>query len=377
MPNMDRLGKSLETATESALIERTLNGDGDAFHELVRSCQRNVYLTALSILQNEADAEEVAQEAVLKAFRNLSGFRQESSFRTWLIRITVNEARMRLRKDRRYLFESLDELYEDDDSECVPMDIPDVREIPLQAVERKQVRQAIAKALLSLPPKSRSVVVLRDIEHFSIAETTKILGISESCVKIRLLRGRLRLRDTLAPLVCEFLGNVGTPLAVLLKRKHGNRTETNNIDLALDLERSGAAVVCDSPQRAVGARSCCHEAVPRLLRRRLCVQRRDSRFSQDGGQAPRQVGSTHTTGIQAHEIHDSQCRTRYVARELLNEAWDYQNYPTTRTVDNHILKLRQKLERQPPYPVHFVTLHGFGYKFVPQGDASHLGIHRG
>src|SRR6266849_4343563 len=187
MPNVDGKGQPLETGTESALIERTVSGDGEAFHELVRPCQRNVFLTALSILENEADAEEVAQEAILKAFRKLAGFRQESSFRTWLTRITVNEARMRLRKDRRYHFESLDELYQDD-GEYIPKDIPDVRELPLQAVERKQVRKVIAKALVCLPSKSREVVVLRDLEHFSIAETTRILGVSESCVKTRLLR---------------------------------------------------------------------------------------------------------------------------------------------------------------------------------------------
>ncbi len=227
------------------MIDRTLSGDGEAFHELVQPCQRNVFLTALSILENEADAEEVAQEAILKAFRNLSGFRQQSSFRTWLTTITVNEARMRLRKDRRCRFESLDEPYQDDDGEDIPKDIPDVREIPLQAVERKQVRKVIAKALLSLPLKSRGVVVLRDIKHFSIAETAKILGISESSVKTRLLRGRLRLRDALAPLVRELLGNVGTPLVVPLRGKHDNRTETSNVDPALDLGRSSAGVVYD------------------------------------------------------------------------------------------------------------------------------------
>ena len=227
------------------MIERTVSGDGEAFHELVRPCQRNVFLTALSILENEADAEEVAQEAILKAFRKLSGFRQQSSFRTWLTTITVNEARMRLRKDRRCRFESLDEPCQDDDGEYIPKDIPDVREIPLQAVERKQVRKVIAKAVSSLPSKSRGVVVLRDIEHFSIAETAKILGISESSVKTRLLRGRLRLRDALAPLVRELLGNVGTSLVVPLRGKHDNRTETSNVDPALDLGRSSAGVVYD------------------------------------------------------------------------------------------------------------------------------------
>ncbi len=246
MPNMDEPGKPLETATESALIDRTLRGEGEAFHELVRPCQRKVFRTALSILGNEADAEEVTQEAILKAFRNLSGFRQKSSFKTWLTRITVNEARMRLRKDRRYQFESLDGRYRDDDGEHIANDIADVREIPLQVAERKQVRKVIAKALLSLPSNSRGVVFLRDIEQLSIAETTKILGISKSCVKTRSLRGRLRLRDALAPLLRERLGNVGAPLVVALRGKHGDQTEIGNVDPALDLRRSSAGVVYDS-----------------------------------------------------------------------------------------------------------------------------------
>jgi RNA polymerase sigma-70 factor (ECF subfamily) len=230
---MDGAGKPLETATESALIDRTLRGDGEAFNELVRPCQRNLFLTALSILENEADAQEVAQEAVLKAFRKLSGFRQESSFRTWLTRIAVNEARMRVRKDRRYHVESLDELYQDDGG-YTPKDIPDVRELPLQAVERKHVRKVIAKALVCLPSKSREVVVLRDIEHFSIAETTRILGVSESCVKTRLLRGRRRLRVALAPMLREPPGSVATSV------KRGNMKTGLKLAILILLLTSGA-----------------------------------------------------------------------------------------------------------------------------------------
>ena len=186
---------------ESILIGRIVAGDEQAFCELVQPHQRNIYRTALSILSNEADAEEAAQEAMLKAYRNLSGFRQDSTFKTWLTRITVNEALMRLRKNRRQCFEFLDE-HRRNDAGCSPTDIPDPLRMPFQILEQKQLRKMIAEAIASLPSSYRVVVVLRDIEHLSIAETAKILGISEVNVKTRLLRGRLWMREALAPLAC-------------------------------------------------------------------------------------------------------------------------------------------------------------------------------
>jgi len=186
-------------ATEAEVIQGILSGDTEAFYELIRPWQRGVFLAALSILGNDADAEEVAQEAVLKAFKNLSGFRRESKFSTWLIQITINEARMRLRKDRRHLYDSLDEGFATDDGDYIPRDHADWREIPLEALERQEVRAALLKALVSLAPKYCSVVVLRDVQQFSTREAAMILRISDASVKTRLLRARLQLRDALAP----------------------------------------------------------------------------------------------------------------------------------------------------------------------------------
>src|SRR5690242_7574715 len=94
---------------EAQLIGRVLAGDHEAFYELVRPYERAIYFAAMGVLDNAADAEEVAQEAVLKAFNNLSKFRGEAKFSTWLVQITINEARMRFRKDRRHLYDSLDD----------------------------------------------------------------------------------------------------------------------------------------------------------------------------------------------------------------------------------------------------------------------------
>jgi RNA polymerase sigma-70 factor (ECF subfamily) len=186
-------------SSESALIQRVCAGDRSAFYDLVRPHERAIYFSAVSILKNEADAEEVAQEAVLKAFKNLKSFRGECKFSTWIIQITINEARMKLRKDRRHLYESIDESAEDDSGDYWPKDYADWRPIPSQALERKELREALKKGMDSLSPKYREVFVLRDIQNLSIQETADALGISAANVKVRRLRARLQIRDVLAP----------------------------------------------------------------------------------------------------------------------------------------------------------------------------------
>ena len=191
--------KPYSDRNEAELIRRVGNGEKEAFYELVRPYERAVYTSAMSILNNQADAEEVAQEAVLKAFSNLPRFRGESKFSTWLIQITINEARLKLRKDRRHLYESVDEPQSGDEGDYFPKDYADWREIPFEALERKELREALKRAMAALAQKYREVLVLRDIQHLSIEETAQVLGISEGNVKTRLLRARLQMRDALAP----------------------------------------------------------------------------------------------------------------------------------------------------------------------------------
>lgn len=184
---------------ESELIRRVKEGDVEAFHNLVRPYERAIFLAALSLVRNEADAEDVAQEAVLKAFKNLSRFRQEAKFSTWVIQITINEAKMKLRKDRRHLYESLDEGQQNDGGDYIPKDFADWREIPSETLEQSELRQALARALASLPEKYRTVLILRDVQQLSVNETAEVLGLSEANVKTRLCRARLQMRDALAP----------------------------------------------------------------------------------------------------------------------------------------------------------------------------------
>jgi len=187
-----------KSVLERELMERVLSGETDLFYDLIRPYERAVFLAATSILGNEADGEEVAQEAMLKAFKNLARFRRESKFSTWLIQIAINEAKMKLRKDRRHLYESIEYGRRNDDGDYIPTDFADWREIPTEALEQAELRQALQKGLMTLPEKYRTVLMLRDVQHLSIAETAQTLGITEENVKTRTSRARLQMRDQLA-----------------------------------------------------------------------------------------------------------------------------------------------------------------------------------
>src|SRR5215467_6973503 len=128
-----------ETAREQELIAEVQRGRTDLFYELVRPYERRVFAAALAILRNDTDAEDVVQEAMLKALANLRQFRAEARFSSWLIQITVNEALMRRRRERKGMVESIDER-RDEDAEYAPRDFADWREVPSEALERKEVR---------------------------------------------------------------------------------------------------------------------------------------------------------------------------------------------------------------------------------------------
>jgi RNA polymerase sigma-70 factor (ECF subfamily) len=182
---------------EQELISQVQLGHTELFYELVRPYERRVYAAALAILRNEADAEDTVQEAMLKALANIQQFRAEARFSTWLIQITVNESLMRRRRERTRMTEAIED-NRDEEGEYTPRDFADWREIPSEALARKEVRQKLSEALASLDQKYREVFVLRDVEQLNIQETAEALGISVASVKTRLLRARLMLRDLLA-----------------------------------------------------------------------------------------------------------------------------------------------------------------------------------
>jgi RNA polymerase sigma-70 factor (ECF subfamily) len=182
---------------EPEIIAAILAGEIQLYHELIRPYERSVYLMALSYMKNEADAEDVAQEAIVSAFRKLSSFRAESKFSTWLISITINEARTRLRRQALVRMESLDQLLEE--KGFSPALLRDWREIPSEAIERDEVRYLIKQAVAQLPDIYRQVFLLRDVEELTTSETAEALNISIPSVKVRLHRARMMLQKQLAP----------------------------------------------------------------------------------------------------------------------------------------------------------------------------------
>jgi RNA polymerase sigma-70 factor (ECF subfamily) len=187
-----------ENRDEAKIIASILEGNTHQFHDLIRPHERGVYMMALAVLQNEADAEDAAQETFLKAFRKLATFRGEAKFGTWLISITLNEARSRLRSRKNIKIESLDETPERQER-ISPALLRDWREIPSEALERKEIRQLLLQAINDLPLIYREVFLLRDVEELSVAESAETLDISIASVKVRLHRARIMLQKKLVP----------------------------------------------------------------------------------------------------------------------------------------------------------------------------------
>lgn len=180
-------------AQERELIAEVLAGNHERYYELIAPIERRVYYTAYAILGARADAEEVAQEAILKGFRGLRTFRGESKFSSWLLSIVMNEARMRLRQRREVSLELLKA--PDNEDEYTPIELAEWREIPVEALVRKELAAHLEEAVAALPELYRAVLILRDVHGFNIAETSDALGISVPAVKTRLLRARLMVRD--------------------------------------------------------------------------------------------------------------------------------------------------------------------------------------
>jgi len=191
-------GSDVSQVPDEELIRLVCLGQRELFGHLVRRYERSVYHIVQGILNNTADSEEVLQESFLKALQHIADFRGESQFRTWLTRIAINEARMRLRKYRPMLHDSIDEA-PDDTMDFRPRELRDWRPNPEQRLRETELAQLLEKAIRSLAPLYREVFVLRDVEHLSSQETAQALGISLPAAKARLLRARLMMREYLAP----------------------------------------------------------------------------------------------------------------------------------------------------------------------------------
>lgn len=184
---------------ESDCIRRILAGEKQLFHDLIRPCERSIYFLLNSMLRNEAEAEDVAQETVIKVFRNLHMFRGDSKFSTWVLSIARNEGLGRLRKAQTRREDSLDALTDDQGGDFTPAILTSWREVPSETLEKKELVAVLRKAIEGLPEIYRNVVLLRDIEEMDVKETAAALGITEGSVKVRLHRARALLQRDLAP----------------------------------------------------------------------------------------------------------------------------------------------------------------------------------
>jgi len=184
---------------EAETIARILAGEKELFHDLIRPYERMVYLTVFSLLKNETEAEDAAQIAIINAYRHLGSFRLDAKFSTWLVTIAMNEARQKLRRDKRAALESIEETVEEGTGDYTPAFLTDWREIPLEALERKELREALQKAVTELPDLYRQVFSLRDLQEFSIQETAEALNMKPGLVKVRLRRARIMLQRKLVP----------------------------------------------------------------------------------------------------------------------------------------------------------------------------------
>jgi len=179
-----------------ALVHASQKGDVYAFEQLVKRYDRRLLRISQAVTHNKEDSEDAVQEAFLKAFQNLADFREDSQFSTWLIRITVNQSLLKLRKQRTHKEVSLDEGFEVDGN-VLSVDVPDRSPTPEQLCWASELRDIMLRTVEELRPILRTVFVLRDVEGLSIAQTAEMLNLSQPAVKARLWRVRLHLRERL------------------------------------------------------------------------------------------------------------------------------------------------------------------------------------
>src|SRR5437016_1874429 len=202
--------KAAEDTSEMALVQAAKKGDLEAFSELVRRYDRNVFRIAQHITHNEEDAQDVVQDAFLKAYQNLEQVRGNSKFYIWLVRIAVNEALMKLRRRRSDKTVSIDEVVETEEG-SMQREVADWSPNPEQLYGQSELSDFLKKTIQGLPRGFRTVFVLRDVEGLSTEETAEMLSLTIPAVKSRLLRARMHLRERLARYFTSKRGGDGQP----------------------------------------------------------------------------------------------------------------------------------------------------------------------
>jgi RNA polymerase sigma-70 factor, ECF subfamily len=196
--SIKRMNFRVYRGKESELIAAILDGDTQLYHQLIRPYERSVYIVSLSYMKNEKDAEEVAQETFIRAFRDLWTFPCDLKFSMWLIGIAINEARSRLRRRAAIRVVSREKPRSKKMSGS-PALLRHWCELPSDMVEREDIRELLHQAVQMLPNIYQRVFLLHEVEELNINDTARILGISTQLVKIALHRARIRLQRLLAP----------------------------------------------------------------------------------------------------------------------------------------------------------------------------------
>jgi RNA polymerase sigma-70 factor (ECF subfamily) len=185
----------VQELSDQEAINRVLNGESSIYEIIMRRYNQRIYRVARGIVRDDSEAEDVMQDAYVRAYKGLASFQGRSSLATWLTRIAVNEALQRKRRNKR-----MDPLEEGDRV----MQLAALGESPEQVCGREELRALLEHAMAALPESLRIVVMLRDVEEMTTAETAETLELSAANVRIRLHRGRALLRKLL-------VGNGGLP----------------------------------------------------------------------------------------------------------------------------------------------------------------------
>jgi RNA polymerase sigma-70 factor (ECF subfamily) len=193
---MSAMSSPIEIDDEAAVVAQARLGNANAFNELLRRYERKIFRLALHITQNREDAEDVLQESFLKAYEHLDQFQGQSKFYTWIVRIAVNQALMKLRKRKSDRSVSLDDTIDTGEDNII-REIATWDENPEQKYSREELNRILGSAVDGLTPIYRAVFVLRDIDGLSTEEAAEALELSIPAVKSRLLRARLQLREKL------------------------------------------------------------------------------------------------------------------------------------------------------------------------------------
>jgi len=189
----------LDVISEGEMIARICAGEKTLFHELIRPYARVMFGYADAILRNASDSEEAVQEAALKVYLNLSKLEDPLRFRAWLLQIVINEARMYRRKLRRQLYEPLEDADQSDESDSAPRQFADWHELPDEALDSVQLRDAVRQAVAKLPEIYREVLLLIDNQHIDYATAAQALGVSVGVIKTRVHRARMKVQEQLGP----------------------------------------------------------------------------------------------------------------------------------------------------------------------------------